>query len=535
MAKQILFDDKAREKLFSGAETLAKTVAVTLGPAGRNVILDKSFGGPVVTKDGVTVAKEIEFEDPFENMGAKLVREVASKTNDQAGDGTTTATVLATSILRNGLRYMATGVNPTALRNGIEKATAVAVETLQELSKPVKGRDDIVKVGTVSANQDSSIGELFANAVEKAGKQGVITVEENQGVETTLEYVDGMSFDKGYISPYFITDLSKMTAEYEDALILIFEKKISSLPEFLPLLEKVAQTGKPLLVIAEDVEAEALAALVVNKLRGVMKVVAAKAPGFGDRRKAMLGDIATLTGGTAIMEESGLKLEAVELKHLGKVKKLTVEKERTVLVGGSGKKADLNTRIRQIEAQIERSTSEYDKEKLNERLAKLAGGVAIVQVGGSTEAEMKERKARVEDALHATRAAVEEGVVPGGGTALLRCFATVDGLKAKDDERFGIEIVADALKEPARAIANNAGYDGSLVVEEILGKKGWTGFDALTGEYGNMATSGVLDPTKVVRSALQNAASIAGLLLTTNTLVTEFKDDQEKATEGAIS
>ncbi|KAA3613435.1 MAG: chaperonin GroEL [Planctomycetota bacterium] len=535
MAKQILFDDKAREKLYQGAEALAKTVAVTLGPAGRNVILEKSFGGPSVTKDGVSVAKEIEFKDPFENMGAKLVREVASKTNDQAGDGTTTATVLATSILRHGMRYMATGVNPTELRHGIEKATAAAVEKLESLSKKVRGRDDIAQVGTISANQDAKIGEVFAEALEKVGERGVITVEEGQGLETGLEYVDGMSFDKGYISPYFVSDLSRMTVEYDDALVLVYEKKISSLPEFLPLLEKVAQAGQPLLIIAEDIDGEALAALVVNKLRGVMKVAAVKAPGFGDRRKAMLEDIAVLTGANAVMEESGLKLDKVELSDLGKVHKLTIEKERTLLVGGGGRKSDLKTRIAQIEAQIERSTSEYDKEKLNERLAKLAGGVAVVKVGGSTEAEMKERKMRVDDALHATRAAVEEGVVPGGGTALLRCIEAVQGLRARGDEKFGVDVVVRALRDPARTIAQNAGYDGGLVVEEVLSRKGANGFNALTGNYENMSAAGILDPTKVVRSALQNAASIAGLLLTTNTLVTDFKDEEKEASEGAVA
>ena len=536
MAKQILYDDKAREKLFSGVDNLSRTVAVTLGPAGRNVILERSFGGPTVTKDGVTVAKEIEFEDPFENIGAKLVREVASKTNDEAGDGTTTATVLASSILRQGLRFMASGVSPTALRNGIEKAVKAAVAKLEDISKPVKGRDDIVKVGTISANQDTEIGELFADAVEKAGKQGVITVEEAQGVETALEYVDGMSFDKGYISPYFITDLAKMTTEYEDAYVLVHEKKISSLPDFLPMLEQVAQTGKPLLVIAEDVEAEALAALVVNKLRGVMKVVAVKAPGFGDRRKAMLGDIAALTGATAILDETGQKLETSGIEVLGRVHKLTVDKDSTVLVGGAGKKADLQARIRQIEAQIERSTSEYDKEKLTERLAKLSGGVAVVKVGGMTEAEMKEKKMRVEDALHATRAAVEEGVVPGGGTALLRCIEAVEGVRARGDEKFGVQIIAKALRAPTRSIAENAGFDGSLVVQQVLSSSGWKGFNALTGEYEDLNKSGVLDPTKVVRTALQNAGSIAGLMLTTNTLVTELEDKKDKApTEGAVA
>ncbi len=535
MAKQILYDDRARERLFAGVENLARAVSVTLGPAGRNVILEKSFGGPSVTKDGVTVAKEIEFQDPFENMGAKLVREVASKTNDEAGDGTTTATVLACSLLQHGLRYMASGVAPTDLRRGMEKAAQAAVAQLESLSKKVRGREDLVRVATISANQDEEIGEKIAEAVERAGKAGVITVEEAQGIETTIDYVDGMSFDKGYISPYFVTDLAKMTAEYEDAWVLVHEKKISSLPDFLPLLEKVAQSGRPLLVIAEDVEGEALAALVVNKLRGVMKVVAVKAPGFGDRRKAMLGDIAVLTGATAIMEDTGVKLENVGLEHLGRVRRLTVEKDRTILVDGAGRKADIQTRCRQIEAQIERSTSDYDREKLQERLAKLAGGVAVIKVGGATEAELKERKYRVEDARNATQAAVEEGVVPGGGTALLRCLEAVESVRARGDEKFGVEVVARALKAPLRAIAENAGHDGSLVVEEVLGKKGWHGFNALTGQFEDLGRSGVLDPTKVVRLALQNAVSISGLLLTTNTLVTEIKEKEEKASEGAVA
>jgi chaperonin GroEL len=536
MAKQILFDDKAREKLFSGVENLCRTVAVTLGPAGRNVILENAFGGPTVTKDGVTVAKEIEFEDPFENMGAKLVREVATKTNDEAGDGTTTATLLATAMMRQGLKYMASGVSPTALRNGINKATTAAVAKIKSISKPIKGREDIAQVGTVSANQDASIGELFAEAVEKAGRGGVITVEESQGVDTHLDFVDGMSFDKGFISPYFITDLGKMTAEYENALILIHEKKISNLQDFLPLLEQVAQTGKPLLVIAEDIEGDALAALVVNKLRQVMKIVAVKAPGFGDRRKAILGDIAALTGATPIMEETGQTLADATMEDLGEVKKLTVEKDSTVLIDGSGSKKDVASRVRQIEAQIERSTSDYDCEKLNERLAKLTGGVAVIKVGGLTEVEMKEKKHRVEDALHATRAAIEEGVVPGGGTTLLRCIQSVEAIDYVGDESFGAEVVLRALRAPATVIADNAGFDGSLVAETIRKAKGWNGFNVLTGEYEDLAKSGVIDPAKVVRNALQNAASIAGLMLTTNTLVTELADEETaSAVSGAIS
>ncbi len=537
MSKQILFDDKAREKLFSGIETMAHAVSVTLGPAGRNVILEKSFGAPMVTKDGVAVAKEIEVENGFENLGVKMLREVATKTNDEAGDGTTTATVLAAEMVRGGLRYMAAGASPTALRSGIERAVKAAVAEIETMSKKVKGRDDIAKVGTISANQDTEIGERFAEAFDQGGKKCVITVEEGQGIETVLNYVDGMSFDKGYISPYFVTDMSKMTAEYEDAYVLVYEKKISSLQDFLPVLEQVAQTGKPLLVIAEDVEGEALAALVVNRLRGVMKAVAVKAPGFGDRRKAMLGDIATLTGARAIMEETGDKLEDVKLEDLGRVAKVSIEKDRTVLVDGAGRKSEIKQRIQQIQAQVEKSTSEYDKEKLTERLAKLEGGIAVIQVGGATEAEMKERKHRVEDALHATRAAIEEGVVPGGGTALLRCIEVVEGARAKarGDEKLGIDLVARALKAPTRTIADNAGRDGSLVVEEVLERKGWKGYDALADEYVDMAKAGILDPAKVVRTALQNAGSIAGLLLTTNTLVTDLKEKAEKATEGALS
>jgi len=525
MAKEILFDDKAREKLFAGIDTLARTVSVTLGPAGRNVILEKSFGAPQVTKDGVSVAKEVEVEDHFENMGAKLVREVASKTNDEAGDGTTTATVLAADMIRGGLKLMAAGASPAALRNGIDIGVRAAIEGLASQSKKIKGRDDIAKVGTISANQDAEIGERFAEAFDQGGAKCVITVEEGTGIETTLEYVDGMSFDKGYISPYFVTDMGKMVAEYEDALVLVHEKKLSNLQDFLPVLEQVAPSGRPLLVIAEDVDAEALAALVVNRLRGVMKVVAVKAPGFGDRRKAMLEDIAILTGAKAIMEETGDKLSDVQLADLGTVKKVTVEKDRTVLVDGKGAKKDLKARISQISAQIEKSTSDYDREKLQERLAKLEGGIAIVKVGGATEAEMKERKHRVEDALHATRAAIEEGVVPGGGTALIRCHDAVSAArsKARGDEKLGLDLVLRALSAPTRTIASNAGRDGSLIAEDVRELKGWKGYDALRNEYTDMGKAGILDPAKVVRAALQNAGSIAGLLLTTNTLVADEK------------
>jgi chaperonin GroEL len=538
MAKQILFDDKAREELFQGIETLARTVSVTLGPAGRNVILEKSFGAPTVTKDGVSVANDVELEDPFQNLGAKLVREVASKTNDQAGDGTTTATVLATAMLQEGLRFMVAGANPASLRKGIELAVKAAGDSIDGMAEKVKGKGDLERVGTISANQDAEIGSILANVMEQAGAQGVITVEDGDGIETVADYVDGMSFDKGFLSPYFVSDLSKMTASYEKALVLVHEKKISNLQDFLPVLEAVAQTGKPLLIVAEDIEGEALAALVVNKLRGIMNVVAVKAPGFGDRRKAMLGDIAVLTGATAILEETGRKLSDVTLEDLGSVDKLTVEKERTVLVGGAGTKKALKERVQQIEAQIERSTSSYDIEKLQERRAKLAGGVAVIKVGGATEAELKERKHRTEDALAATRAAQEEGIVPGGGTALLRAIAAVEAVrsKARGDEKHGVDLVARAMRAPTRTIAENAGHDGSVVVEEVLEQKGWRGFDALAGSYVDLAKAGIIDPTKVVKAALTNAGSIAGLLLTTNTLVTEIKEGKDAApVSGAIA
>jgi chaperonin GroEL len=537
MAKQILFDDKAREELFAGIDTLARTVSVTLGPSGRNVILEKSFGAPVVTKDGVSVAKDVELEDPFQNLGAKLVREVASKTNDQAGDGTTTATVLATAMLKDGLRFMTAGANPAALRKGIDKAVRAATESIDGMSKKVKGAEELARVGTISANQDAEIGRILADVMEQAGPQGVITIEEGDGLETVANYVDGMSFDKGFLSPYFVSDMTKMTANYEKALVLVHEKKISNLQDFLPVLEAAAKTGRPLLVIAEDIEGEALAALVVNKLRGVMNVVAVKAPGFGDRRKAMLGDIAIITGATAILEETGRKLADVTIEDLGSVDKLTVDKESTVLVGGGGTKKALKERLGQIEAQIERSTSSYDVEKLQERRAKLAGGVAVIKVGGATEAELKERKHRTEDALAATRAAQEEGIVPGGGTALLRAIEAVEGVlrKARGDERHGVELVAKAMRAPTRMIADNAGHDGSVVVEEVLGHKGWKGFDALEGKYVDMAKAGIMDPAKVVKAALTNAGSIAGLLLTTNTLVTDIKDDSSSAVPGAIA
>ena len=529
MAKQILFDDSAREKLFAGIETLAKTVCVTLGPSGRNVILEKSFGDPIITKDGVSVAKDVDLDDPFESLGAKLVREVASKTNDQAGDGTTTATVLAADLVRQGLRHMASGASPTLLRRGIDSAVKAAVDSIGQLSKEVSGRKDVARVGAISANQDSNIGDILADAVEKVGDNGVITIEEGDGFETTLEIVDGMNFDKGYLSPYFVTDTAKMVAEFESALVLVHEGKISNLQEFLPLLEQVAPTGKPLLIIAEDIDGEALAALVVNKMRGIMNVVAVKAPGFGDRRKAMLEDIAVVTGATAIMNDTGSSLNEVGLEDLGAVKKVRVEKDRCILVGGAGTKKAISERVSQIQAQLDRSTSTYDGEKLRERLARISGGVAVVKVGGATEAELKQRKHRVEDALHATRAAKAEGIVPGGGTALLRAIPAVEAVrkKAHGDEKFGVDIVIAALSSPTRVIANNAGFDGNVVVEDVMALDGWFGFDALKNKYCDLGCAGIIDPTKVVRSALINAGSIAGLILITNTLVTDVASDSE--------
>ena len=529
MAKQILFDDSAREKLFAGIETLAKTVCVTLGPSGRNVILEKSFGDPIITKDGVSVAKDVDLDDPFESLGAKLVREVASKTNDQAGDGTTTATVLAADLVRQGLRHMASGASPTLLRRGIDSAVKAAVDSIGQLSKEVSGRKDVARVGAISANQDSNIGDILADAVEKVGDNGVITIEEGDGFETTLEIVDGMNFDKGYLSPYFVTVTAKMVAEFESALVLVHEGKISNLQEFLPLLEQVAPTGKPLLIIAEDIDGEALAALVVNKMRGIMNVVAVKAPGFGDRRKAMLEDIAVVTGATAIMNDTGSSLNEVGLEDLGAVKKVRVEKDRCILVGGAGTKKAISERVSQIQAQLDRSTSTYDGEKLRERLARISGGVAVVKVGGATEAELKQRKHRVEDALHATRAAKAEGIVPGGGTALLRAIPAVEAVrkKAHGDEKFGVDIVIAALSSPTRVIANNAGFDGNVVVEDVMALDGWFGFDALKNKYCDLGRAGIIDPTKVVRSALINAGSIAGLILITNTLVTDVANDSE--------
>lgn len=538
MAKQLLFEDTARAKMLRGVDKLADAVAVTMGPTGRNVIIDKSFGGPSVTKDGVTVSKEVELEDRFENMGAKLVNEVASKTSDIAGDGTTTATVLARSIFREGTRNIAAGSNPMAVRRGIEKAVEAAIEKLHSMAKPVSSKDEIAQVGAISANNDPEIGALLADVMEKVGKDGVITVEEGKTTETTKELVEGMQFDKGYISPYFINRPSDMDCLLEDAYILIHEKKVSNLRELVPLLEKVAQSGKPLLIVAEDVDGEALTTLVVNKLRGVLNICAAKAPGFGDRRKAMLGDIAVLTAGTLISEDLGLKLENLELEHLGRAQHITIDKESTTIVRGAGKTADIQNRISQIRNQIDATESEYDKEKFQERLAKLTGGVAILSVGAASEADMKQKKARVEDALHATRAAVEEGILPGGGVALLRCTETVEKARSscKGDEKIGADIVLQALSAPMKQIADNCGIDGSVVVDEVRGKPTNTGYDANAAKYVDMLKAGVIDPVKVVRSALSNAASIAGLMLTTEALVTTLdKEDKAKSrVEGSI-
>lgn len=527
-AKQLQFDENARHTLLRGIEKLARAVKATLGPSGRNVILDKKFGSPTITKDGVTVAKEIELEDPYENMGAQLVREVASKTSDVAGDGTTTATILAESIYREGLRNVTAGANPTSLQRGIMKGVDAIVEELKKLSKKVSDRTEIAQVATVSANWDKTIGEIIADAMDKVGKDGTITVEEAKSIETTLEVVEGMQFDKGYLSPYFVTNAEAMEAILENAYILIYEKKISSLKDLLPLLEKVAKAGRPLLIISEDVEGEALATLVVNKLRGTLQVCAVKAPGFGDRRKAMLEDIAVLTGGRLISEDLGIKLENIKLDDMGRAKRVTVDKENTTIVEGEGKKADIQGRVAQIRRQIEETTSDYDREKLQERLAKLAGGVAVVNVGAATETEMKEKKARVEDALHATRAAVEEGIVPGGGVAFLRAQKVLDNVKdLEGDEKIGVQIVRRAIEEPTRQLADNAGKEGALVVEEVKKRKGNEGYDVANDEYTDLVKAGIVDPTKVTRSALQNAASIAGLLLTTEALVTEIPEKEK--------
>ena len=527
-AKQLEFDESARHSLLRGVEKLAKAVKATLGPSGRNVILDKKFGSPTITKDGVTVAKEIELENPYENMGAQLVREVASKTSDIAGDGTTTATVLAEAIYREGLKNVTAGANPTSLQRGINKAVEAVVAELGKISKKVSDSSEIAQVATVSANWDKTIGQIIADAMEKVGKDGTITVEEAKSIETTLDVVEGMQFDKGYLSPYFATNAEAMEAVLENAYILIHEKKISSLKDLLPLLEKVAKGGRPLLIIAEDVEGEALATLVVNKLRGTLQVCAVKAPGFGDRRKAMLEDIAVLTGGKCITEDLGIKLDSISLDDLGKAKRIVVEKEATTIVEGEGKSKDIQGRVAQIRRQIEETTSDYDREKLQERLAKLAGGVAVINVGAATETEMKEKKARVEDALHATRAAVEEGIVPGGGVALIRAQKALDSLKLEGDEAIGAGIVRRAVEAPLRQLADNAGQEGALIVQEVKKGKGNEGYNVATGAYEDLVKAGVVDPTKVTRSALQNASSISGLLLTTEALVTEIPE-KEKA------
>jgi len=528
-AKELYFDAEARTRLTRGVNQLAQAVKATLGPKGRNVLLEKSFGSPTITKDGVTVAKEVNLEDPVENVGAQMVKEVATKTSDVAGDGTTTATVLAQAIFRDGIKNVTAGVNPMAIKRGIDKAVVEVVAELEKLSVPTKGKTEIAQVGTISANNDREIGDLIADAMEKVGKDGVITVEEAKGLETTLETVDGMQFDRGYLSPYFVTDAEQMEAELEDAYVLIHDKKISNMKDLLPLLEKVAQTSKPLLVVAEDVEGEALATLVVNKLRGTLKVCAVKAPGFGDRRKAMLQDIAVVTAANVISEEVGFKLENAELADLGTAKRITVDKDNTTIVDGAGTSKDIQGRIQEIKVAIDKSTSDYDKEKLQERLAKLAGGVAIINVGAATETEMKEKKARVEDALHATRAAVEEGIVAGGGVAYLRIQTVLKQMKLDDeDEQIGANVVVRALEEPMRCIAANAGVEGSIVIEKVRKSKQKNyGYNALTDEYEDLVAAGVIDPAKVARSALQNAASVAGLLLTTECVVVEHEEDQK--------
>ncbi|MEO2012778.1 MAG: chaperonin GroEL [Fuerstiella sp.] len=524
MAKQLLFDDPARLKLQGGIDILAQAVAVTMGPTGRNVIIDKSFGNPVVTKDGVTVSKEVELEDPYENMGAKLLNEVASKTSDVAGDGTTTATVLARAIFQEGLRSISLGANPTVVRKGIDKAVEAALASIEKLSKPVDSKEQVAQVGAISANNDPAIGDMIADAMERVGRDGVITVEEGKANDTTLDFAEGMQFDKGYISPYFVTSAEDMKCVMENCLILLFEKKISNLRDLVPLLEKVAQTGKELLIVAEDVDSEALTALVINKLRGILKVCAVKAPGFGDRRKSMLGDMAVLIGGTLISEDLGIKLDTVELSHLGSARRVEVSKDSTTIIEGAGEVDGIKARVQQIRDHIEKTDSDYDREKFQERLAKLTGGVAVISVGAATETEMKQTKARMEDALHATRAAVEEGILPGGGVALLRAISSVEKVEAEGDEAIGVQIVARALEAPIRQIANNCGEDGAVIADEVRQLKGANGYDAAKGEYADMLKSGILDPAKVVRSALSHAASIAGLMLTTQVLVTRTDD-----------
>jgi chaperonin GroEL len=520
-AKEIKYDMEAREKIMKGVDTLANAVKVTLGPKGRNVVIAKSWGSPQITKDGVTVAKEIELEDRFENMGAQMVKEVASKTSDKAGDGTTTATVLAQAIYREGSKLVVSGMNPMALKSGIEKGVALVVGQLQKMSKKVGDKKEIAQIGTISANNDKTVGEMISEAMEKVGKEGVITVEEAKGMETALEIVEGMQFDRGYISPYFVTDPDKMEVNIEDPYILLNEKKISTMKDMVPLLEQIAKMGKPLLIVAEDIEGEALATLVVNKIRGTLKCAAVKAPGFGDRRKAMLQDIAILTGGKVVSEDLGIKLENITLKDLGRCKKVTIDKDNTTIVDGAGSRSDIEGRVKQIRAEIEETKSDYDREKLQERLAKIVGGVAVIKVGAATEIEMKEKKARVEDALHATRAAVEEGIVPGGGVAFIRSIDALAKAKLSDEEQQGINIVRRALEEPLRQIATNAGFEGSVVVEKVKEGNGAYGFDADTAHYGDMLQAGIIDPTKVARFALQNAASVASLMLTTEAMVAE--------------
>jgi chaperonin GroEL len=532
-AKQLVFDEQARQALLRGVQKLSRAVVATLGPKGRNVVIDKKFGSPTVTKDGVTVAKEIELEDPYENMGAQMVREVASKTSDIAGDGTTTATVLAEAIYREGLKFVTAGANPIGIQRGINKAVEAAVEQLGKISKKVKDKEEIKQVAAVSANWDFEIADKIAEAMDKVGKDGTITVEEAKSIETTLEVVEGMQFDKGYLSPYFVTNAETMEVKMEDPYILIFEKKISSLKDLLPLLEKAARAGKPFLIIAEEVEGEALATLVVNKLRGTINVAAVKSPGFGDRRKAMLEDIAVLTGGKFITEDLGIKLETVELADLGRAKTVIIDKENTTIVEGSGKNSDIQGRVNQIRRQIDETTSDYDREKLQERLAKLAGGVAVINVGAATESEMKEKKMRVEDALHATRAAVEEGIVAGGGVALIRCIAAIEAVKTlNEDEAIGVGIIKRAVESPLRALAANAGEEGSVIVDKVKKSKGNEGYNVATGVYEDLVKAGVVDPKKVTRSALQNAASIAGLLLTTECLITDQPEKDKPAAGG---
>lgn len=531
-AKDIVFSESARQSILRGVNQLADTVKVTLGPKGRNVVINKSFGSPLVTKDGVTVAKEIELENALENMGAQMVKEVASKTSDVAGDGTTTATVLAQAIYREGVKLVSAGVNPMDLKRGIEAAVSSIGSELDKISKPTESHTDVAQVGTISANGDSTIGDIIAEAMEKVGQDGVITVEEAKGLDTTLETVDGMQFDRGYLSPYFVTDPERMVTELDDPFILINEKKISNMKDLLPLLEKVAQAGRPLVIIAEDVDGEALATLVVNKLRGTLKVAAVKAPGFGDRRKAMLQDIATLTGGEVISEDVGFKLENASVNHLGQAKKVAIDKDNTTIVDGAGDSSAIEGRVGQIRTQIETTSSDYDREKLQERLAKLVGGVAVIKVGAATETEMKEKKARVEDALHATRAAVEEGIVPGGGVTVIRAAKVLDSLELSPDQQFGVNIIKRAVEEPLRMISRNAGVDGSIVVQKVKDSEGSFGFNAATEEYGDMLAFGIIDPTKVVRHALQNAASVASLMITTEAMIADKPEDKKPAPAG---